>query len=1063
MSRVGLDAGSRQVLLDLIYSLSLDDQNEEDGKSGKGKDEPRGEGKDKDGGDEKAPADDDDDARLRQRAKEARRNERELEKKEKVLRSALRIDRREGRGGGGNEIDLDDRDAGHPMVANNPSPAGEKIPITATSASGESKLLQIPRSSNLDTFFKAAKQKLKLGKTPNVAKMHAPPGMELVDTLSLRPGASVFVSFEKDRPVPGEKKGKEKASATDEGNLTAGDETNPNEGTGITGMDSPDFANESKDYSPEARLRLAAAARASGSKRNERRKRFTPGPAMDLENERLLGLLNGRRNGHKNGHGTPQRLPAHQKRDEIVDAIENSLSPVTLLTGETGSGKTTQVPKFIFEEYVAQKKGAEVNIVVAQPRRVAATSVARRVAAELGENVGETVGYVVKGDTCVSGKTRITFMTTGVLLRRLVTDETLECITHVFVDEVHERTAEADFLLSYLRDLVGTRTSGGEKKKHKLKVILMSATMASGTFEAYFNFGNGFGPIPKPHIEGRTFPVQERFMEDVFTGTSKGNFQGGKGKNNNNMKPGSIQSGFDSYANNLVFALPAILAETETGDDLTNACLVFLPGVVEIGLVTKMLEKSLPQRLWQQLHVLPLHGQLTGKEQQLAFDPPPHGKRKIVLATNVAETSLTIPDVAFVFDSGRVKKMWYDTQTERSSLRESWCSLVSSTQRKGRAGRVRPGVCVRLFTKTESSTNQPETDLPELQTAPLEGLVMHAMLTRPLADPEATLGKTPDPPSLVSIRSAVGRLISVGALAVTSEGSDDDKKNETKKTRLSLTPLGFHLAHLPIEPRLGKMLVYATVLGCLDPIVTIAASFGCKPIFGVDPLNKDAAVGNKRKIFAKESKTRNISGKDAESGDRVKTPPATGGARSDHLAVSKAFELYADDRNGTCREFNLNRTVMSDVQRERSSLLRKLSENGFDPKSASANANKHNDDIVRCVLACGLFPNVAEVFRGEIRGGTSGGENGGKGVTKGVTSTRHKAVVRDWRTGLEVAVHPSSVNGYQVRVARFPNPDTVYGPSLSTLQKRYPVRPVSQDCLLPQVTKVTKVMNITKD
>ena len=149
---------------------------------------------------------------------------------------------------------------------------------------------------------------------------------------------------------------------------------------------------------------------------------------------------------------------------------------------------------------------------------------------------------------------------------------------------------------------------------------------------------------------------------------------------------------------------------------------------------------------------------------------------------------------------------------------------------------------MRLFTKTESSTNQPETDLPELQTAPLEGLVMHAMLTRPLADPEATLGKTPDPPSLVSIRSAVGRLISVGALAVTSEGSDDDKKNETKKTRLSLTPLGFHLAHLPIEPRLGKMLVYATVLGCLDPIVTIAASFGCKPIFGVDPLNKDLSL-----------------------------------------------------------------------------------------------------------------------------------------------------------------------------------------------------------------------------
>ena len=289
---------------------------------------------------------------------------------------------------------------------------------------------------------------------------------------------------------------------------------------------------------------------------------------------------------------------------------------MTLLAGETGSGKTTQAPMFVLEHYAANGRGADANVLVAQPRRVAAVSVARRVAEEFGEPVGETIGYAVRGDARVCPRrTRVTFVTTGVLLRRLARDPTLRGVSHVFVDEIHERTADADFLLAHLRDVVVDRWFAKEESKHasspdgrssglalekistslegeknKLRVVLMSATMASATLREYFasSFPKSAPSIPTPHIEGRALPVEERFAEAYVSSSEK------KTRTFRRDKNDISSDAFEKYSRALVASLPPVLAELETQRSHEGhssafpgnghgACLVFLPGAPEIS------------------------------------------------------------------------------------------------------------------------------------------------------------------------------------------------------------------------------------------------------------------------------------------------------------------------------------------------------------------------------------------------------------------------------------------------------------------------------------------------
>ena len=684
-------------------------------------------------------------------------------------------------------------------------------------------------------------------------------------------------------------------------------------------------------------------------------------------------------------------LPASSARDAILSAVFDSGAAATVITGDTGSGKTTQAPQFVLERAIADGVGAETCIIVAQPRRVAAVSIARRVAEERGERVGDVVGYRVRGESRVSDRTRLVFVTTGVLLRRLAADPELEGVTHVFVDEVHERTADADFLLVLLRRLLRDRAEAANAKEgttrgeetndgqmcvaRSPRVVLMSATTDAARLSAYFD-GTGAKHAPPPphvHIPGRTFPVEERFVDQYVGGGTAPPPTGNRNGRENAAAGRRDETGGGGVDYAALATVVRRLCEEASakGDEGDGAVLVFLPGAPEIARAESEL------RSLRGASLVPLHGQLTPKEQQRAFAPPPPGARKIVLATNVAETSLTIPDVTYVVDTGRAKRLTHDPATRLSALREGWCSAASAAQRKGRAGRVRPGVCVRVYSR-ETAAAMAAMDPPELHTAPLESTVMHAMTIAPKSHPAETLALALDPPPPASVAAAVARLAGVGAVVDVGGG------------KLALTPLGFHLSRLPVEPRLGKMLVYGCVLGCLPPVLTAAAAMSCKPMFH-DPKDKSAATAAKR----------------AASDDA--------GGRSDHLAAARAFERWRDagsgsgtgGRSAVCRELRLSYSTMNEIAQVRDQLRRRLEESGFAPDSPAASANVANDDFARCVLVAGLFPNVARVSRDARDGSSSGGGRGRGG--RGGGGRGGGARVLDSR-GTEVSVHPSSVN-----------------------------------------------------
>ena len=958
--RVGLDASSREVLLDLIYRLSLDD----DEGSGKARErearrERKREKKSRRGdvGDDGGDGNDSDDEsqRARARVKEARRAEKERERKEKVLRRALREDRKNPAAGGTDG----DADVSHPGLAAAPHPAGAELRLSVTSAGGETKLMSVKRADTLKDFLSAAKAKLKLKKKPLSARMHAPPGPEIADTRRVEPMATVLVSPDPPAAPP---------SRPEPDHRTSSHGHRPND---------DDDDDDDDDASVTTRLRDAAAA--ASRLESSRWRRVVDPATVAAESARLLAESNASNAGANAARRQRASLPAASARDAILSAVFDSGAAATVITGDTGSGKTTQAPQFVLERAIADGVGAETCILVAQPRRVAAVSIARRVAEERGERVGDVVGYRVRGESRVSDRTRLVFLTTGVLLRRLAADPELEGVTHVFVDEVHERTADADFLLVLLRRLLRDRAAttdalaGRADVAPSPRVVLMSATTDAARLSAYFD-GTGAKHAPPPphvHIPGRTYPVEERFVDQyVGGGRATAARTGGRAT----AASTGNRNGRENAADGVDYAALATVVRrlceeaSAKGDEGDGAVLVFLPGAPEIARAESEL------RSLRGASLVPLHGQLTPKEQQRAFAPPPAGARKIVLATNVAETSLTIPDVTYVVDTGRAKRLTHDPATRFSALREGWCSAASAAQRKGRAGRVRPGVCVRVYSRETAAAMAP-MDPPELHTAPLESTVMHAMAVAPTSHPAETLALALDPPPPASVAAAVARLAGVGAVVDVGGGT------------LALTPLGFHLSRLPVEPRLGKMLVYGCVLGCLPPVLTAAAAMSCKPMFH-DPKDKSAATAAKR----------------AASDDA--------GGRSDHLAAARAFERWRDaggasgsgsgggGRSAVCRELRLSYSTMNEIAQVREQLERRLKESGFAPDSAAASANVANDDFARCVLVAGLFPNVARVSRDARDGPSSGRGRGGRGGGARVLDSR----------GTEVSVHPSSVN-----------------------------------------------------
>lgn len=473
-----------------------------------------------------------------------------------------------------------------------------------------------------------------------------------------------------------------------------------------------------------------------------------------------------------------QSLPIYKLKNELVQAVHDN--QVLVVIGETGSGKTTQVTQYLAEAGYTTKG----KIGCTQPRRVAAMSVAKRVAEEFGCRLGEEVGYAIRFEDCTGPETVIKYMTDGMLLREILIDEDLSQYSVVMLDEAHERTIHTDVLFGLLKQLLKRRTD--------LRLIVTSATLDAEKFSGYFFNCNIFT------IPGRTFPV-----EILYT-----------------KQPES-----DYLDASLITVLQIHLTEPE-GD-----VLLFLTGQEEIDYACqclyermKGLGKNVPE-----LIILPVYSALPSEMQSRIFEPAPPGKRKVVVATNIAEASLTIDGIFYVIDPGFAKQNVYNPKQGLDSLVITPISQASAKQRAGRAGRTGPGKCYRLYTESAFHNEMSPTSIPEIQRINLgmTTLTMKAMGINDLLSFDFM-----DPPSPQALISAMEQLYSLGALD--EEGL--------------LTKLGRKMAEFPLDPPLSKMLLASVDLGCSDEILTIIAMIQTGNIF-YRPREKQAQADQKRAKF----------------------------------------------------------------------------------------------------------------------------------------------------------------------------------------------------------------------
>eukprot|EP00850_Spirogloea_muscicola_P008113 SM000042S15380 [mRNA] locus=s42:611728:619499:- [translate_table: standard] len=663
-------------------------------------------------------------------------------------------------------------------------------------------------------------------------------------------------------------------------------------------------------------------------------------------------------------------LPAFGKRQMFLDAIRKN--QVVVISGETGCGKTTQLPQYILENEIAAGRGALCNIVCTQPRRISAISVAERVASECGEEVGQLVGYQVRLEKSRSQSTRLLFCTTGTLLRQLQSDPVLHGISHVIVDEIHERGINEDFLLIVLQNILPRRPD--------LRVVLMSATLDAKLFSGFF------GGAPVIYIPGFTYPVKTHFLEDILEVTGHvitasnqvDDYGSGKkwrqykqlqyalGQRSNavtnlveealrdadfgNLRPATQRSlecwAGESLGFNLIETVLAHICRKEG----PGAILVIMTGWEDISALLLQLRAHPLLGDEQQVLLLCCHGSMATDEQRLIFKPPRLGVRKIVLATNIVETSITINDVVYVVDCGKMKEKTYDALNNTPCLLPSWISQASARQRSGRAGRVQPGVCFHLYPKVVFEA-LPKYQQPELLRTPLDALCLQ-IKSLGLGGVAQFLSCAPQPPDKLAVQKAVQLLTSIGAF-----GPDEE-----------LTPLGRHLCDLPVDPHIGKMLIMGAVFQCLSPILTVAAGLTFRDPF-VIPTDQKEAADTVRGMFGAQN-------------------------NSDHMALVRAFDGWTaavrSGQGGTfCWDNFLSMRTLQMMSKLRTQLVYTLSGMGFiDDAAGSVEANKNSGDseLVKGIICGGLFPNVAS---GERR----------------ARSTMFKTVEDG-----QVSLHPASIN-----------------------------------------------------
>lgn len=607
-----------------------------------------------------------------------------------------------------------------------------------------------------------------------------------------------------------------------------------------------------------------------------------------------------------------QKLPAWRVKDAIVQTVAEN--HVTIISGETGSGKSTQSVQFILDDLYGKGLGRCVNMLVTQPRRISALGLADRVSDERCSRVGDEVGYAIRGESRRGPQTHITFVTTGVLLRRLQVSggriedvvASLADVSHVVIDEVHERSLDTDFLLTIIREVMKSR-------KDALKLILMSATLDAASFKNYFaSQGLSVGTV---EIEGRTFPVEDYYLDDIvhFTGFRPDGYEQFSGGVQGDPMGKTIQRLGYRINYDLVVATARAIDSELSAAKKTGGILVFLPGVAEINQACNAL------RSITSLHVLPLHASLETREQKRVFSRAPPGKRKVVVATNVAETSITIDDIVAVIDSGKVKETTFDPANNMRKLEENWASRAACKQRRGRAGRVQEGKCYKLFTRNLEA-QMAERPEPEIRRVPLEQMCL-SVRAMGLRDVATFLSSSPSPPEARAVDGAIKLLRRMGAL-------DGDE----------LTALGSQLSMIPADLRCGKLMVYGSIFGCLDDCVTIAAILSTRSPF-LSPAEKREAAREARASFSH--------------------------GEGDLLTDLNAVQQWMDARGqmpprqvrAWCDDNFLSFNTLSDIASTRTQYFDALREAGIPTKKPSTSTPQ----LLRAVTAASFTPQIARI------------------------------------------------------------------------------------------------------
>ncbi|KAJ5826140.1 hypothetical protein N7474_003278 [Penicillium riverlandense] len=552
-------------------------------------------------------------------------------------------------------------------------------------------------------------------------------------------------------------------------------------------------------------------------------------------------------------------LPVVGEEQKIMEAIHNNSTVV--IWGATGSGKTTQLPQFLFEAGYGSPDSPNPGLIgVTQPRRVAAVSMANRVSQELGQ-YSDKVSYQIRFETTVSSKTAIKFMTDGILLREIADDFSLRKYSVIIIDEAHERSVNTDILIGMVSRIVDLRKSMSEEDPSvkPLKVVIMSATLRISDFTHNTSLFRQ-GPPPLVQAEGRQYPVTVHFarrthrdyVEEAFNKVSRGHRKlppGGMlvfltGQNEirqlskrlkQAFKPtqrgDTTQAKLQLSANDAPLEAEDLelggteMSPADHGDDDSDMEITGLDDPEEEDDGFDLGEEAMDSST--KVHVLPLYSQLPTKEQMKVFEPPPENSRLIILATNVAETSLTIPGIKYVFDCGRAKEKQFDLFTGVQSFQIGWISKASASQRAGRAGRTGPGHCYRLYSSAVYEGDFAEYTDPEILRTPIEGVVLqmksmglHSVINFPF----------PTPPSRQGLAKAEKLLQNLGAL------SGDGR----------VTQIGRRLSTYPLSPRFGKMLYIGHQHGCMPYVIALVAALAVGDLFVTENQFNPTAVPAKK-------------------------------------------------------------------------------------------------------------------------------------------------------------------------------------------------------------------------